>query len=55
MAHQMGEIGYFHDIPTSGAKEFGALAVDEQVGFAPGEDDPRDRGGEDEFSAADRP
>jgi hypothetical protein len=55
VARQAGKIGHFHDIPTSGAEELGALAVDEKVGFAPGEDDPRDRGDEDEFSAADRP
>jgi hypothetical protein len=55
VARQVGEIGYLHDIPTSGAEELSALAVDEKVGLAPGEDDPRDRGDEDEFSATDRP
>ena len=53
-AYQIGELGKLHDLPAGGAEEFGALAVDEQVGLAPGEHNSWDRGGEDELRAAAR-
>jgi len=50
--YQVGELGHLDDLPARRAKKLCTLAVHEQVGLAPREHDPRDRGCEDEFGAA---
>jgi hypothetical protein len=48
----VGEIGHLHNLPTSRAEKFSALAVHEQIGLTPREDDARDRACQYQFSAA---
>src|SRR5947209_17144181 len=52
--YQVGEFGYLHHLPVCSMEQFGALAVDEQVGLTPCEHNPRDRGGEDEIGTTPR-